>query len=70
MILAIMIGLLFATMMLTNRADKVGYAKLEGRPGAAISVLGNVSKAGFQLPAGAGVGRSEDQGCHLAWHRL
>ena len=50
MILAIMIGLLFATMMLTNRADKVGYAKLEGRPGAAISVLGNVSKAGFNFP--------------------
>ena len=39
MILAIMLGLLFATMMLTNRADKVGYAKLEGRQGAAISVL-------------------------------
>lgn len=50
MILVIMIGLLFATMMLTNRADKVGYAKLEGRPGAAISVLGNVSKAGFNFP--------------------
>ena len=31
MILAIMLGLLFATMMLTNRADKVGYAKPEGR---------------------------------------
>ena len=29
MILAVMLGLLFATMMLTNRADKVGYAKLE-----------------------------------------
>lgn len=27
MILAIMLGLLFATMMLTNRADKVGYAQ-------------------------------------------
>lgn len=31
MILAIMLGLLFATMMLTRRADKVGYAKIEGR---------------------------------------
>ena len=47
MILAIMLGLLFATMMLTNRADKVGYAKLEGRQGAAISVLGNINKAGL-----------------------
>ena len=37
MILAVMLGLLFATMMLTNRADKVGYAKLEGRHGAAIN---------------------------------
>ena len=50
MILAVMLGLLFATMMLTNRADKVGYAKLEGRHGAAISVLGNVNKAGFNFP--------------------
>ena len=50
MILAIMLGLLFATMMLTRRADKVGYAKIEGRPGAAISVLGNISKAGFNFP--------------------
>ena len=50
MILAIMLGLLFATMMLTNRADKVGYAKLEGRQGAAISVLGNINKAGFNFP--------------------
>ena len=40
----------FATMMLTNRADKVGYAKLEGRQGAAISVLGNINKAGFNFP--------------------
>ena len=50
MILAVMLGLLFATMMLTNRADKVGYAKLEGRQGAAISVLGNINKAGFNFP--------------------
>ena len=50
MILAVMLGLLFATMMLTNRADKVGYAKLEGRQGAAISVLDNINKAGFNFP--------------------
>ena len=49
-VIAIMLGLLFATMMLTNRADKVGYAKLEGRQGAAISVLGNINKAGFNFP--------------------
>lgn len=30
--------------------DKVGYAKLEGRQGAAISVLGNINKAGFNFP--------------------
>ena len=50
MILAVMLGVLFATMMLTKRADKVGYAKIEGRPGAAVSVLGNVSKAGSEIP--------------------
>ena len=50
MILAIMIGLLFGTMMLTRRADAVGYRQLEGRPGAAISVLRNINKAGFTFP--------------------
>ena len=50
MILAVMLGVLFATMMLTKRADKVGYAKIEGRLGAAVSVLGNISKAGFNFP--------------------
>jgi len=50
MILAVILGVLFATMMLTKRADKVGYAKIEGRPGAAVSVLGNISKAGFNFP--------------------
>lgn len=47
---AIMLGLLFGTMTLTNRADKVGYRQLEGRPGAAISVLSNMNKAGFNFP--------------------
>lgn len=46
-IAAIMLGVLFATMTLTNRADRVGYKQLEGRPGAAVSVLSNMSKAGF-----------------------
>lgn len=50
MITAVMLGLLFATMMLTRRADRVGYRKIEGRPGAAISVLGNISRAGFNFP--------------------
>ncbi|MCH9275818.1 DUF4191 domain-containing protein [Bifidobacterium amazonense] len=49
-ITAIMLGMLFATMVLTNRADRVGYRKIEGRPGAAVSVLGNISKAGFSFP--------------------
>lgn len=50
MVTAIMLGMLFATMVLTNRADAVGYKKLEGRPGAAVSVLGNINKAGFNFP--------------------
>ncbi|WEV71822.1 DUF4191 domain-containing protein [Bifidobacterium sp. ESL0790] len=49
-ILVVMLGVLLATMLLTNRADKVGYAKIEGRPGAAISVLGNINKAGYNFP--------------------
>ncbi|KFF31296.1 DUF4191 family protein [Bifidobacterium bombi] len=49
-ILAVMLGILFFTMLLTRRADKVGYAKMEGKPGAAVSVLGNINKAGFNFP--------------------
>ena len=47
---AVMLGALFFTMVLTNRADRVRYAKLEGQPGAAIGVLGNISKAGYSFP--------------------
>ena len=50
MITAVMLGALFFTMVLTNRADRVGYAKLEGQPGAAIGVLGNISRAGYTFP--------------------
>lgn len=49
-IIGIMLGMLFATMMLTRRADRVGYMKLEGQPGAAVSVLGNINKAGYNFP--------------------
>ena len=66
MVMAIMVGALFATMTLTNRADKVGYAHLEGKPGAAVSVLSNISKARVQLPRTAGVVRCQDQGRDLA----
>ena len=50
MIAAIMVGLLLATMMLTRRADAVGFRKMEGRPGAAVAVLSNMNKAGFSFP--------------------
>ncbi|KAA8826387.1 DUF4191 domain-containing protein [Bifidobacterium reuteri] len=50
MITAVMLGLLLATMMLTRRADAVGYKQIDGKPGAAISVLSNMSKAGFDFP--------------------
>ncbi|MCH4209197.1 DUF4191 domain-containing protein [Bifidobacterium sp.] len=50
MITAAMLGVLLFTIVLTRRADKVGYARIEGRPGAAVSVLGNINKAGFNFP--------------------
>lgn len=50
LITGVMLGFLLFTMLLTNRADRVGYAKIEGRPGAAVSVLGNINKAGFDFP--------------------
>lgn len=50
MILALMIGFLLATIVLTRRADNVGYKHLEGKTGAAISILGNLKKAGFSFP--------------------
>lgn len=50
MILAIMLGLLFATMMLTNRADKVGYAKLGRTSGCCHQRARHINKAGFNFP--------------------
>ena len=49
-LLGIMVGLLLATMTLTRRSDRVGYAKMDGRPGAAAAVLSSISKAGFSFP--------------------
>lgn len=49
-ILALMIGLLLGTIVLTRRSDRVGYRQLEGHPGAAISVLGNMRRAGYDFP--------------------
>lgn len=50
MILAVMVGLLLMTIVLTRRADAVGYKQLEGQPGAAISVLSNMKRGGFDFP--------------------
>ena len=50
MLIAIMLGMLMATIVLTRRADMVGYKQLDGKPGAAISVLRNINKAGFNFP--------------------
>ena len=50
MLIAIMLGMLLATMMLTRRADAVGYKQIDGKPGAAIGVLSNMQKAGFDFP--------------------
>ena len=49
-LLGIMVGLLLATMTLTRRSDRVGYARMDGRPGAAAAVLSSISKAGFSFP--------------------
>ncbi|MEF2737488.1 MAG: DUF4191 domain-containing protein [Bifidobacterium choerinum] len=50
MILAAVTGLLFATIVLTRRADAIGFKQLEGQPGASISVLGNMKRAGYDFP--------------------
>lgn len=50
MLIAIMLGMLLATIVLTRRADMVGYKQLDGKTGAAISVLRNINKAGFNFP--------------------
>lgn len=47
---AAMLGLLLFTVVLTKRADKVGYAKLEGRPGAAAGIVSAINKGGFKFP--------------------
>ncbi|KAA8830214.1 DUF4191 domain-containing protein [Bifidobacterium tissieri] len=50
MILGVMVGLLFGTMILTRRADKVGYRQMEGKPGATGAILNGITKAGFSFP--------------------
>lgn len=50
LITAVMLGLLLFTVVLTKRADKVGYAKLEGRPGAAAGIISAINKGGFTFP--------------------
>ncbi|WP_296157509.1 DUF4191 domain-containing protein [uncultured Gardnerella sp.] len=50
MITAIMLGFLLFTIVLTKRADKVGYARLEGKSGAAIGILSSINKGGFSFP--------------------
>ena len=70
MLIAIMLGMLLSTIVLTRRADMVGYKQLDGKTGAAISVLRNINKAGFNFPRAAGVGGSAHQGRHLARHRI
>ena len=49
-ITAVMLGFLLFTIVLTKRADKVGYARLEGKPGAAIGILSSINKGGFTFP--------------------
>lgn len=49
-ITALMLGFLLFTITLTRRADAVGYKQIDGRTGAAISVLSNMNKAGFNFP--------------------
>lgn len=49
-ITAFMLGLLLFTVVLTKRADKVGYARLEGKPGAAAGIVSAINKGGFTFP--------------------
>ena len=46
----VMVGFLLATMVLTRRADKVGFRQLEGKPGATGAIVNNITKAGFSFP--------------------
>ncbi|NEG95690.1 hypothetical protein CS006_09065 [Bifidobacterium primatium] len=49
-ILGVMVGLLFGTLVLTRRADKVGFRQMDGRPGATGAILNNITKGGFSFP--------------------
>jgi hypothetical protein len=49
-ILGIMVGFLLATIVLTRRSDTVGYKQLEGKPGAAGSIVTSINKGGFNFP--------------------
>ncbi|RSX56157.1 hypothetical protein D2E26_0720 [Bifidobacterium dolichotidis] len=49
-LIGVMVGFLLFTIVLTRRADVVGYKQLDGKPGAAVSVLSNMQKAGYTFP--------------------
>lgn len=50
MITAVMLGMLLATLILTRRADDVGFHQIEGKPGATGAVLDTINRAGFSFP--------------------
>jgi hypothetical protein len=49
-IVAIMVGFLLATIVLTHRSDAVGYKQIEGKPGAAGAIITGLNKGGFSFP--------------------
>ncbi len=46
-VLAIMLGILVMTMVLTNRSEAAGYRRLEGQPGATGAVLESINEGRF-----------------------
>lgn len=56
---AIMLGVLAALIVFGRRAQKAQYAELEGRPGAAAAVLGQLRR-GWKLDPGIAFNRQQD----------
>lgn len=49
MVLALTLGVMIATIVLTRIADSVGYARMEGQSGASSAVLRSINKSGYNF---------------------
>ncbi len=59
-LIGVSVTLLIEAIVFSRRAMRSAYKSLEGRPGAAVAVIENMSRAGWTVDAGVAVNRNQD----------